>query len=294
MIDWSVLGESRRSLAPHIGPFAHRGFLETWSTHFASDEVMVAEVSGAAWAFTLRDGLLSIAGNADVTDYHSPLGGDPADLLEVVVGRCSPGTRIAFDSLPLEAAEAVAKGIERLGIDVTTVATDSTMVLTLAGGDHLDLLDGKQRHEIRRKSRRFVESLGEPELVEGAEFFDAFVEMHRAAAGDKGHFMTESMASFFRDLLSAAGARLDALVVGDGRAVGAAFGFEDDDAYYLYNSAFEPSFSEASPGIVLLHRLIGRVNATGSSRFDFLKGTETYKRRLGAVERPLYTVEGVV
>ena len=168
------------------------------------------------------------------------------------------------------------------------------MVLSLAGGDHLDLLDGKQRHEIRRKARRFAESLGEADLVEGVEFFDSFVEMHRSATGEKGRFMTESMASFFRDLLSAAGARLETLVVGDGRAVGAAFGFEDDDAYYLYNSAFEPSFAESSPGILLLHRLIGRVNATGRSRFDFLKGTETYKHRLGAVERPLYTVEGVV
>jgi CelD/BcsL family acetyltransferase involved in cellulose biosynthesis len=34
------------------------------------------------------------------------------------------------------------------------------------------------------------------------------------------------------------------------------------------------------------------VGESGRSRFDFLKGTEDYKRRLGAEPRPLFLVEG--
>jgi CelD/BcsL family acetyltransferase involved in cellulose biosynthesis len=38
--------------------------------------------------------------------------------------------------------------------------------------------------------------------------------------------------------------------------------------------------------------LIERSIADGLSRFDFLKGEEPYKYRLGAVERPLSIIEG--
>ena len=76
----------------------------------------------------------------------------------------------------------------------------------------------------------------------------------------------------------------------DGSPVAAAFGFEDDVAYYLYNSAFDPSAGRVSPGVVLVSLLIERAIATGKTIFDFLKGDEPYKFRLGAEPRPLFEV----
>ena len=73
----------------------------------------------------------------------------------------------------------------------------------------------------------------------------------------------------------------------------ASFGFEDDSAYYLYNSAFDPGAAAASPGAVLVDLLISAAVAAGRNRFDFLKGDEDYKFRLGAVPRPLFVVEAV-
>ena len=72
----------------------------------------------------------------------------------------------------------------------------------------------------------------------------------------------------------------------------AAVGFEDAAGYYLYNSAYEPAFAEAAPGIVLIASMIERSIADGLVRFDFLKGDERYKYHLGAVERPLSVLEG--
>ena len=45
-----------------------------------------------------------------------------------------------------------------------------------------------------------------------------------------------------------------------------------------------------SPGVVLLGRLIELTIERGQSLFDFLKGDEHYKYRLGAEARPLYEI----
>jgi CelD/BcsL family acetyltransferase involved in cellulose biosynthesis len=99
--------------------------------------------------------------------------------------------------------------------------------------------------------------------------------------------------AFFSALLELPGTVLDFLVGGDGQALAAGFGFEDERAYYLYNSAYFPAAAEASPGAVLVDLLIGRAIEAGRSRFDLLKGDEAYKFRLGARPRPLYLLEGV-
>jgi len=86
-------------------------------------------------------------------------------------------------------------------------------------------------------------------------------------------------------------ASIDLLSVG-GRPVAAAFGFADEQGYYLYNSAYETALAEAAPGIVLIATMIERSISDGLTRFDFLKGDEQYKYHLGAVERPLSVIEG--
>ena len=114
-----------------------------------------------------------------------------------------------------------------------------------------------------------------------------FARLHRMAKGDKGRFMTERMQAFFADLEASAGAVVDFL--GDPQSpAAAAFGFEHGDAYYLYNSAYDPAASPHSPGIVLVASLIDAAIRSGKKRFDFLKGDEMYKTRLGAGRRTLY------
>lgn len=294
MTDWSALDPSREPLAPGVGPFPHGGFLQAWQEHHGAATVEVVDEGGCSWAFVRHEGRLEVAGDGELTDYHSPLGADPGGVVAAVMGGMSAGTRFSFDSLPLEAAEPVAKAVERAGLAAKVEEDGHTMVLHLTADDHLDLLDGKQRHEMRRKERRLTEALGATSVESAPDLFDEFVARHRSSAGDKGRFMTPSMESFFADLLTVPGARLDALVTASGRRVAFVFAFEDADAYYLYNSAFDPELREVSPGIVLIHRLIERAIAAGRSRFDFLKGTETYKRRLGARARNLYRIEGVV
>ena len=106
--------------------------------------------------------------------------------------------------------------------------------------------------------------------------------------------MTTEMRGFFLALHTEAGAVIDVLVDGSGRPASVMFSFEDDAAFYLYNSAFEPEIGNLSPGNVMLSHLIERSIAEGKEVFDFLKGDEVYKFRLGAEPRPLLEVTAIV
>ena len=110
--------------------------------------------------------------------------------------------------------------------------------------------------------------------------------------------MTAPMRALFTDLITNSGWQIDALY-GDGpRCFALALSFVDENGYYLYNSTIDPTARESSPGVVLLTRLIeDQIAIMGGEKesrvFDFLKGDEQYKYRLGAQARPLYVVEGV-
>lgn len=293
MTDWARL-EARHPVAEHLGPFPYRPFLELWWLHRGRGVLTIVESGSSAAALVTDRGTMSFAGDPDVTDYHSPLGDDPGAVIEAAVALAVPGTRLRLDSMPEPVARAVAGALGRAGVEAAISEHDATMVLDLTQDDPLAALDAKQRHEMRRKARRFEESLGRPSLRTGADGFAAFVAMHRRADGAKGGFMSATNERFFRDLLGVPGAVVDLLVTPEGDPVAAAFGFVDDEAYYLYNSSFDPDATAASPGIVLLHRLIERESVAGRIRFDLLKGTEDYKARLGARTRALFQVEGIV
>jgi CelD/BcsL family acetyltransferase involved in cellulose biosynthesis len=203
---------------------------------------------------------------------------------------------VEFDSLPLEAAEGLMKHFASAGVALSMRSGDMTMVLDLPGDPaaYLASLDTKQRHEVQRKRRRFEARAGAPVLTRDPSALSWFAAMHRTAAGDKGSFMTLEMEAFFADLAERAGAVVDVLVDGSDARVAAAFGFEDADTYYLYNSAFDPSRAEISPGVMLVHQLIESAIDSGRSRLDFLKGDEGYKGRLGAQARALFTLEGTL
>lgn len=172
--------------------------------------------------------------------------------------------------------------------------TDATMVLELPvePAAYLAGLDVKQRHEVRRKRRRFAEQAGAPSVVRDQAAFPWFAATHRTASGDKGEFMTAEMEAFFAALMESAGGVVDVLVDGSGDRVAAAFGFEDADTYYLYNSCFDGERAALSPGVVMVTGLIEAAITAGRRRFDFLKGSEDYKLRLGAAPRALFTLEG--
>ncbi|MDH4309836.1 MAG: GNAT family N-acetyltransferase, partial [Acidimicrobiia bacterium] len=240
--------------------------------------------------------LVTFTGPSDLTDYHSPLGSDPAALMESVVAVLDSRCRFDLDSLPIEAAEPLAKGLNCAGVAVEIVPHTVAAVLDLPASfdEYLALIGKKQRHELRRKRRRYEELVGEPvfESHHGEGWaFDEFVRLHRMSGGGKGRFMDAEHEAFFRALVHQAGWRIDLLrIPGTDSAAACLFVFADSEGMYLYNSAYDPALADASPGMAMLGAAIEAGINSGSPRFDFLKGDEIYKFRLGAVERALYRV----
>jgi len=292
--DWSDAPFSHPPIAEATGPFPHRTFLETWWRHEGGDDRLALIATDIA-ALPLRTsgGRVMFCGDADLTDYHSPLG-DPQGPIDAAAEHFA-GQAFSFDSLPEAAATAIHAALDAGGHAHSLARESITAVLDLP--DATEAWQAQQRkkdrHELRRKRRRFEAMFGEPHLERrtDADAVAVLAEMHRASPGAKGGFMTPQREAFFRDLVAHAGASVDLLITGRG-PVAAAFGFAEPDGYYLYNSAYTPTAAAASPGIVLLATLIETLIAEGVSRLDLLKGDEPYKFRLGAIPRQLHRIEG--
>jgi CelD/BcsL family acetyltransferase involved in cellulose biosynthesis len=82
-------------------------------------------------------------------------------------------------------------------------------------------------------------------------------------------------------------------VPGAERATAALFSYVDEEGVYLYNSSYDAALSDASPGVAIVGSMIEQACVEGLPRFDFLKGDEVYKFRLGAEARPLFEVVAV-
>ena len=292
---WDSFPPDLDPIADSVGPFASRPFLEVVWNHrdTAGLELHIESIAGGAVALVTNGDRVEFAGQSNLTDYHSPLGPAGGEALTQALAS-HHGTSLHLDSLPLEAIATVEEAIRTAGGIPSTSQHETAAVLHLPGSydDWLASIGKKERHEVRRKRRRFVTEFGDIEIVpHGPEAIAMFCAMHRTSQGDKGMFMTGEMQSYFEDLLDTGGATIHTLVC-DGIPRANAFGFETDDGYYYYNSAYDVDAAMASPGIVLLASMIEAQIARGAGTFDFLKGDERYKFRHGASPRPLYAVSG--
>jgi CelD/BcsL family acetyltransferase involved in cellulose biosynthesis len=295
---WETTAFDLAPLAPRTGPFIRRELLGVWWHHRRGDGELQLLDSGNGFVPLCRwNGAVRFVGEADLIDYHSPLGEGITDLVASYVAGLEAGTALHFDSLPREAADAVTAGLAGAGLAVEPIQHEIAAVLPLPAtyDDWLASLGRKDRHEVRRKLRRFEAAGGAPTLTRrsGVEAVATFSTLHRKAEGSKGGFMTEAMQGFFESLHEHAGAVVDVLEGPGGQPIAAAFGFEDEEAYYLYNSGYDPEARELSPGIVMLAALVRRAIRSGRQTFDFLKGDETYKFRHGARPRPLYEIRAI-
>ena len=175
---------------------------------------------------------------------------------------------------------------------------DATMVLDLpASWDaYLLQLTGKQRHEVRRKFRR-LEEAGRVKLRSVDDIsavsseMDTFLSLFKQNRTDKARFMTDRMASFFHalaiELASARILRLFFLMLDD-TVVAAVMCFDHNETFHLYNNGYDERYHALSVGLLSKLFTLKASIQLGKKRYDFLKGTEVYKHRMGGKRIPLY------
>ena len=123
---------------------------------------------------------------------------------------------------------------------------------------------------------------------------DAFITLMIKSRRDKADFMTDTMRSFFHTLghaaFKAGWLQLSFIQVGGVNAA-AYLNFDYQGRLLVYNSGLDPlNYQSLSPGIVLMGWLVRRAIESQHAVFDFLRGNEDYKYRLGGQDTPIYTL----
>ena len=67
----------------------------------------------------------------------------------------------------------------------------------------------------------------------------------------------------------------------DGRPIAATLCIDDRSTVYLYNNGYDAAFRSLSIGLLSKVLTIKASIGDGRQTYDFLKGSEAYKRRLG-------------
>lgn len=181
---------------------------------------------------------------------------------------------------------------EARGWTVETAHDDVCPIVRLpkTWDEYLQMLEGKQRHELRRKLRR---AEAEPALrwyIVGAEHdleteVEDFLTLMAASTPDKAAFLTPQMREFFRRLAQvtydANWLQLAFLEI-EGRKAAAYFNFVYHNRVMVYNSGLDwEVFPQFGAGIVLIAYCIRHAIEQGCEAFDFMQGDERYKYDLG-------------
>ncbi len=171
-----------------------------------------------------------------------------------------------------------------------------TKALPATWDDYLQGLDGKDRHELRRKLRRLsaagqvrVETATAP--ADLPERLPLFLDLLKQSREEKAQFMTLERERFFYRLAEAMAAegllRLYFLEL-DGAKVAASLCFDYGGAVLLYNSGYNTRYAPLSAGLLLKALVLKEAIERGRRVFHFLRGAEAYKYDLGAEDTQLF------
>lgn len=164
--------------------------------------------------------------------------------------------------------------------------------------EYLAGLSKKDRHELRRKLRRLDaqgnwrwDCVSDP--AEATARMDTFVDLMRRSDPAKAEFLTAEREAFFRRMVQATAAegilRLFFMEMDD-LPVAASLCFDYDGVRMLYNSGHDPEYRYYSVGLLLHSLCLRDALENGYRYFDFLRGNEPYKYRLGGSDHLLYSI----
>lgn len=301
---WSAIAERRSPSSIFLTP----EWLQVARAHSADEAVTLAAgdpIYGIAALARAADGTIRFAGG-ELTDEQDVItapedaraaaaaiarwvaGAHPSRVLLEYVPRDTP-TLDAFDAELGTAGYAVRR--ERL-------VTSPRITLPADFETYVQGLGKKERHELRRKLRRFEAAPGAgfrwADERERPAVLDRFFALHRLSKGEKAAFMTADAEAFFRDIadaLAPSGRLRLGVVSAHGEDAAVLFAFAYGDTLALYNAAYDPALGSLSLGIASHAFAVRDAIAQGFAVYDLLRGDEPYKYDLGASDRWLWRLE---
>ena len=245
---------------------------------------------------------VQIIGCVDVTDYLDFII-DAARLQDVLTAFADyfADHRASFDLLDLcnipqhSPTQSILPALLKMrGFETSVTQQEVCPIIELPQNwsGYLASLDKKQRHEVRRKLRR-IHGTASPidwYIVNGSHHLsqeiDQFMRLMAASDPQKEQFLQNvSNVRFFKNIVPMAQKcgwlQMNFLTVGAERAA-AYINFVYENRVLVYNSGLNhQEYGQLSPGIVLLAYNIQYAIEQGYQIYDFLRGAETYKYRMG-------------
>ena len=222
---------------------------------------------------------------------------DPSPLDLRRLRRADPAHALLIDALTArrETGSRTAR-VATVSVEEPAPSIDLRGIATLDA--HLERIDKKDRHEIRRKVRR-GEAAGVTVAAHAGTTWalDEFIRLHRARWGERGLFTaTEAGARderFMRALFASAPEGSILVLIAQNAELGAfAAGLYLRDAQGLryWNAGGDAAARALSPGILLFVAGLERAIDEGKQVFDFLRGNESYKYEVGATDSDVLQV----
>jgi len=251
------------------------------------------------------DGTIHFAGG-ELTDEQDVVAApEEARAGAIAIARCiasERAPRVLLEYVPEDSPtlEAIDEELRAAGYRVRRerLVTSPRIALASSYEAYVQSLGKKERHELRRKLRRFEAA---PRTgfrwasdAERAAVLDRFFALHRLSKGEKAAFMTSETESFFRDIADALALRgwlrLGVVHAHDEDAA-VVFAFAYRDTLALYNAAYDPALASLSLGIASHSYAVREAIAQGFKVYDLLRGDEPYKYDLGGQDRWLARLE---
>ncbi len=308
--EWAAL----HAATPGATPFTHPAWHATWLRHFgkAFDAYPVhlavrrEESLVGVFALDMQRGLARTLGDENVRDYGGPLvqPGAEHDLARGVIEWLLEDLTRGLDAwgiaggTPIHEHLVEAAGFWGWRAEEKVETVCPAVDLPAEFEAYVAALEKHDRHELRRKLRN-LEAAGsvtfrvasEPDDV--AANMDQLLGLMRASSEAKREFLAPAMEAFFRDLAATFAtlgmARICTMLLDD-TPVAMLLVFDCAGTRYLYNSGYDPAQEKLAVGLLSKALAIRDACEQGLTRFDFLRGNEAYKFRLGGSPRDVVTL----
>ncbi len=301
-------------------PFAMWEYAEAWWEAYHPGDLWVTTIHDdedkllAIAPWFLQERVVRTIGHYDVTDYMDLIidREHTTEVYETLAQFLADSTSV-YDSIGLadipEESTTYTEFPDILrahGFDVRFEQNDVCPVIRLPGSfdDYLSMTDKSQRKDIKRKLR--IATGGEFDIdwyIVGDEHDlteegEAFKALMAASEAEKAEFLqNEQHVAFFDALLPRAyeaGWLQLAFLTVDGTRAAAYLNFDYDNRILVYNSGLDPEkFGKLSPGIILLAWNIEHAIDNKRAEFNFLRGDEEYKYRMGGEDTRVFQLNAV-
>ena len=158
---------------------------------------------------------------------------------------------------------------------------------------YLNHLSSHHRHELKRKLHKAMMHDLKLMAISDKKNNHDFMRLASLSKPEKASFYASSAADFFQDILSYVNFENNIctylLMMGDS-SIASCIIINFKNTWMAYNSALDPEYQDLSPGIVLFGLIIQKAIMEKKQYFDFLRGNESYKYKLGANDERLLKI----